>query len=127
MKKLVVAVAFLAIAGVLFAQEAPKAEKPEAAAPESAASMGNEMKAPSEAAAPKSAAPAGEMKAAPATTEGDFCAKVKKEEGKETLGKCHKKGCKFFPKGKLKCFPSADAAKAAGVTSFCKLCCPDLQ
>ncbi|MEI6632521.1 MAG: hypothetical protein WCP22_01750 [Chlamydiota bacterium] len=111
MKRFAIAVAFLAIAGVLFAQDAPKAEKPEIAAPSAA---GTEVKA----------APA---QAAPAAAEGEFCAKVKTVDGKETLGKCHKKGCKFFPKGNLKCFPTADAAKSAGAASFCKMCCKELQ
>jgi len=111
MKKLAVAVVFLAIAGVLLAQDAPKAEKPEVAAP---AAAGGEVKE----------APAA---AAPAAAEGEFCAKVKKEGDVEKLGKCHKKGCEYFPKGNLKCFPTADAAKSAGVSSFCKICCKELQ
>ncbi|MCX6339924.1 MAG: hypothetical protein NTX71_08400 [Candidatus Aureabacteria bacterium] len=120
MKKLAVAVVFLAIAGVIFAQDAPKAEKPEGAAP--AAPVSGEVKeAPAE--APASAA----VKEAPAAAEGEFCAKVRTVDGKETLGKCHKKGCKFFPKGNLKCFPTADAAKGAGVLGFCKMCCKELQ
>ncbi len=122
MKKLAVAVVFLAIAGVLFAQDAPKAENPEAAAPAAAAGEVKE--------APAAAAPAGEVKeapaaAAPAAAQGEFCVKVRKDG---SMGKCHKKGCEFFPtKGNIKCFPTADAAKSAGVTSFCKICCKDLQ
>lgn len=113
MKKLAVAVAFLAIAGVLFAQDAPKAEKPEVAAPAAV----TEVKA----------APAAEVKAASAV-EDEFCAKVVVVEGKETFPKkCHKKGCKFYSKRNTKCFPTADAAKAAGVTAFCKQCCKDQQ
>lgn len=108
MKKLAIAVVFLAIAGIVLAQDAPKADKPEGAAPASA-----EVKE----------APA----AAPAAAEGEFCARERTVEGKATLGKCHKKSCKFFPKKDVKCFSSADAAKVAGVTSFCKICCPELQ
>lgn len=118
MKRVVVAVAFLAIAGVVFAQDAPKAEEPEVAAPVVA---GGEVSA----AAP--AAEGVEVKAAPAAAEGEFCARAKTVEGKETMGKCHKKSCKFFPKKNVKCFPTADAAKAAGVTAFCKICCKDQQ
>ena len=116
MKKLAIAVVFLAIAGVLFAQEeAAKVEKAEPAAPAAAGAAVKE--------APVAVAPA----AAPAATEGEFCAKVRKDGDVEKLGKCHKKGCKFFPKGNVKCVPTAEAAKAAGVTSFCKICCKDLQ
>ncbi|MCX6357726.1 MAG: hypothetical protein NT045_07645 [Candidatus Aureabacteria bacterium] len=116
MKKLVVAVAFLAIAGILCAQDLPQAENPESAAPAPASAVVKE--------APAAVAPAAVV---PAATEGDFCAKVRKEGDVEKLGKCHKKSCKFFPKGNVTCFPTADAAKAAGVSGFCKLCCKDQQ
>jgi hypothetical protein len=116
MKRFAIAVAFLAIAGVICAQDAPKAEKPEVAAP---AAGGEVKEAP--------VAPAAEVKAAPAV-EDEFCAKVVMVEGKETFPKkCHKKGCKFYSKKNVKCFPTAEAAKAAGVTGFCKQCCKDQQ
>jgi|ADurb_Gel_02_Slu_FD_contig_31_935756_length_935_multi_5_in_0_out_0_2 hypothetical protein len=108
MKRFAFVIALLAIAGVVFAQDAPVAEKSEADAPAGAAVV-------------KEAAPA-----APAA-EGDFCARERMVDGKPTLMKCHKKGCKFFPKKDVKCFASAEAAKAAGVTSFCKICCKDQQ
>lgn len=124
MKKLAIAVVFLAIAGVLFAQEAAKVEKAEPAAPAAAGEVKEAPAAAAPAAAEVKEAPAA---AAPAAAEGEFCAKMKKEGDVEKLGKCHKKGCKFFPKSNVKCFPTADAAKAAGVASFCKICCKDLQ
>lgn len=118
MKRFAFVIALLAIAGVVLAQDAPKAEKSEAAAP-----AATEVK---ESAPAAPAAPAAEVKAAPAS-EGEFCAREKMVDGKMTLMKCHKKGCKFFPKKDVKCFPSADAAKAAGVAGFCKICCKDQQ
>jgi len=109
MKKLAVAVAMLAIAGVVIAQDAPNAEKPEAAKP----------------------AACSEMKAAPAetgaSTECAFGAKEKMVDGKPSLWICHKQGCKYFPRKNVKCFKSAEEAKAAGVARFCKICCKDLQ
>lgn len=119
MKRFAFVIALLAIAGVVIAQDAPKAEKPEAAAPAAATEV--KESAP---AAPE--APAAEVKAAPAA-KGEFCAREKMVDGKATLMKCHKKGCKFFPRKDVKCFPSADAAKAAGVSGFCKICCKDQQ
>ena len=114
MKRLTIAMVLLAVTGILFAQEAPVAEKPEAPA-------AAEVKE-----APAPAAEPAEVKAAPAA-EGEFCARERMTDGTPTLGKCHKKGCKFFPKKDLKCFPTADAAKAAGCSGFCKICCKDLQ
>ena len=64
--------------------------------------------------------------AAPAA-EGEFCCRERMTDGKPTLGKCHRKACKFFPRKDVKCYPTADAAKAAGCAGFCKICCKDLQ
>lgn len=108
MKRYAIAMVLLAVAGVLFAQEAPDAEKLQAPTAESAAEVKE--------------APA----AAPAA-EGDFCCRERMQDGKPTLGKCHRKACKFFPRKDVKCFPTAEAAKAAGCAGFCKICCKDLQ
>ena len=63
MKRYAIAMVLLAFAGVLFAQEAPDAEKPQAPAAESAAEVKE--------------APA----AAPAA-EGDFCCRERMQDGK---------------------------------------------